>query len=211
MSQHDPLVSPETQSYATFLRNLRDRYPNLINLERELEKPAYKRDCKVRLIDLPPSAESGWEFHSAPELRKHLGTAETVTPARRCRIYVVENLSLEYITVIGNHFYLDPTIFAAQIRAQVWAEQPTENNTPPLLRHRYPRHSFTLRYKELRYFDEPIAGLDLVNNRAGRRITTTNTQEELSVFRHVGVVRRCLSFWCREGSNTGSWDGSTSV
>lgn len=211
MSQHGSPFSPEAQSYATFLRHLRDRYPKLINLERELVRPARKRDCRVRLIDLPTSSESGREFRSPSELREHLGAPEAVTPAKRCRIYVVENLSLEYITVIGNHFELDPTIFASQIQSQVWVERPTENNTPRLIRDRHPTQSFTLRYRELRYFDEQIGGLFLEDNMAGRKITTTTSREELSVFHHVGAVRRCVSFWCKQGSKLGVWDGNTPV
>jgi len=119
MSRHDSPVSPEARSYATFLRTLRNRYPKLINLERELEHPSHKRDCRVRLIDFPSSVESGREFHSPPELREHLEATKSLTSTQRCRIHVVENLSLEYITVLGTHFELDPTLFASQVQAQV--------------------------------------------------------------------------------------------
>ena len=206
----DSPISPEARSYATFLRNLRDRFPKLINVEHELIEPApHKRDCRVRLIDLPPSAETGREFHSPPELREHFGATEVATPAQGCRIYVVENLSLEYITVLGNHFELDPTIFASQIQSQVWSEHPRNNNTAPLIQDRHPMESFTLRYTELRYFLEPIAGISLVDNKAGRKITSTIARDELKVFHHVGAIRRCISFWCRKRPGTHFWDGNT--
>jgi hypothetical protein len=120
-------------------------------------------------------------------------------------------ISLEYITVLGTHFELDPTLFASQVQAQVWVERPTENNTPPLIQGRHPRQSFTLRYRELRYFEERIAGLYLVDNMAGRKITTSMGREELSVFHQVGAIRRCISFWCKQRSKTGFWDGNIPV
>lgn len=70
---HVPDISRTAQSYAIFLRDMHARYPNLINLTRELERPKYNRHCRVRLVDFPRSTETGHEFQSVQELHEHLG------------------------------------------------------------------------------------------------------------------------------------------
>lgn len=205
---HIPVTSPAAKSYAKFLRDMRARYPNLINLEHEFEHPKYNRDCRVCMI-VVPSEDPGHEFNTPQQLHDHLGKPEPVPSKPLCRVYVVENLTLEYIAVFGHQFNVDPTVFASQIRTANWEGELEGNNTPKLLLCREPNCLFTLRYGEVRLFNEPIAGLRLTDNKAGRVITVTTTHIEMKNFHHVGVVRRCISFWCKENSNIGCWDGNT--
>lgn len=205
-THHVPNASPTGLSYRTFLQGLiNSRYPNLINLERGLFK--YKRNCRVRLIEIPRPGGIDHEFKSPEELCDHLGKPEPTPPAPRCRIYIVENLTLEYVAAFGFHLSVDPTVFASQIRTAAWEGQPDENNTPKLLFCKDPDQSFTIRYGELRLFNDHIAGLRLTDNKAGRRIATTNPVDDLFTFFHVGLVRRAISFWCQE-SYPGCWDGN---
>jgi len=199
--------SPATLSYATFLRDLRTRYPNLINLEREFEDPNFNGFSCVRMFDVRQTGETGHEFKTLKELCDHLGNTDSVPPAPRCTVYVVENPKLEYMATFGRHFNVDPTIFASQNRTANWEGKPEENNTPKLLLCREPNQSFTLRYGEVRYFDEIVAGLRLTDVSAGRVITVTTKHKELLNFHHVGVVRHCISFWCKE-NQASCWDGN---
>lgn len=205
---HVPDASRTAQSYAIFLRDMHARYPNLINLIRELKHPNYNRHCRVRLVDFPRSTDTGHEFHSVQELHDHLGKSEAAPTAPRCTVYVVENLNLEYIAAFGYHFNVDPTVFATQIRTANWESNAEGNNTPKLLLCRDPNRSFTLRYAEPRYFDDHIVGLKLTDDSAGRRITVTTPASGLKDSTHVGLVRRCISFWCGE-IHTNCYDGIT--
>jgi len=203
-SQYVPAVSPDAQSYARFLQKMGAKYPTLMNLEHELRK--FDRHCRVRLIDFPRSPES-CEFHTLQELNEYLDKPEPGPLAPRCRVYVLENLTLEYIAIFGHHFNVDPTVFAEQAQRMNWADFPNENYTPKLHLRRDPNRSFTLRYSELRLFAESVAGLKLVDSSAGRVVTVTTRANHLSRFHRVGIVRRCISFWCTKIKKDG-WEGN---
>ena len=193
--------------YVKLLRTLTGRYPSLMNLDFSNEMAMMNRSCRVGMIEVPGYEGTDHKFESPQELHDHLAKQELVPPAPRCRVYIVENLDIEYIAAFGYHFKMDPTVFASQVRTANWVFRPNDNITPKLLQCRDPKRSFVLRYGELRFFKEYIAGLPLTDYTAGRRIfTVTKSMPELSNFGHVGIVRRCISFWCQE-SYPGCWDG----
>ena len=184
---------------------MRQRYPSLINLERQFPNNG---SCRIGLIELPSPEKRLSEFHSPQELRDHLNKPESAAAIPWCRVYVLENLNLEYITVLGRHFDVDPTIFARQYRKMTWEAKPDENNTPQLLLCGDPDLSFTLRYSELRQFDRSIAGTKLTDSRTGRILTSPNKAKDFELFHTVGIVRCCISFWCAESSNKACWNGT---
>jgi hypothetical protein len=164
---------------------------------------------RVRLIEVPRSGDkASQEFGSVQELSAHLARAESNPLAQRCRVYVVEGLGSEYVDFLGRHFGIDPTLLAYQIGPANWEGKQWANNTPKLLLSQEPRQTFTLRYGELRSFEETLAGLVLRDSVAGRKIfSIKNSAGVLSDFTKVGLLRRCISFWCRE-SYAGCWDGN---
>jgi len=208
-----PDASPNAEWYRKFLQDMRARYPSLVHLGRLLEDPWYNpkypvnRKCRVRMIDLPHSEESGREFETIKDLNDHLKEVEAAPRSKRCRVYVVENLTLEYIAAFGYHFNVDPTVFARQVRTANWEDHPEQNNTPKLLLRSDPKHSFSLRYSELRLFKERVADLELLDCSAGRVITVTTSASHLYKFHHVGIVRRSISFWCKERPNNDGGEG----
>lgn len=206
---NNPSLSDDVKSYKRVLRHMRQRYPSLINLEGDF--PKYKGSCRVRMIEFPRAGEGDREFDSPQELRDHLGNLASTVTAPWYRVYVLENLNIEYIAVLGDHFNVDPTIFATQFRKANWEGNPEENNTPKLLLRMDPNRSFTLRYSELRLFNKSIAGKLLKDTITGRVLTTPNTAKYLEMFHKVGIVRRCVSFWCDESSNKGCWYGTLAV
>lgn len=201
-----PGASPSAQSYAKFLHDTSNIYPILRNLESEL--PKYNRTCRVRLIDVPPSRENGHEFKTPQELNDHLAQQQLIPPAPRCRVYVVENLNLEYISVVGYHLNLDPTVFAKQVGAPNRNPKGRPNVTSKLFHRRDPQRSFTLPYGELRHFAEHIGGRRLTDDRAGRRMATSERFHGQDEFCNLGLIKRCISFWCKENPHTYCWDGT---
>ena len=202
-----PSASQSAQSYSKLLRDMSKRYSILTNLESEL--PKYNRTCRVRMIDVPPSQENAYEFKTPQELNDHLGQQELIPPAPRCRVYVIENLNLDYITVFGHHFKVDPTLFARQVGTPNGGNR-NPNGTPNLFHHRDRQRSFTLPYGELRYFTEHVGGRRLTDNRAGRRIATSERYHRQDEFCNVGLVKRNISFWCRQSPPKDCWDGMCS-
>jgi len=193
------------ERYAQLLRNLCKRYPSLINLEELLPNTklnlGYIRNCRVRMIDVGLPVHQVSQFDDDPDLLlAHLKQTEAAGAVHQ-RIYVLENLTLAHIALFGTFFDIDPCIFASQIRTANWEEKPTKNNTPKLLSSRNPARSFSLRYNELRLFQDPLSNR-LMDIHAGRRITSTRLRR---VFANVGLVKKCATFWCREMLN--SWDG----
>jgi len=89
----------------------------------------YNPKCRVRMIDLPHSEESGREFKNIKDLNDHLKGLEAVPWGQRCRVYVVvENLTLEYIAAFGYYLNVDPTFFARQIRTANWDPVKHQNS-----------------------------------------------------------------------------------
>ena len=196
--------------YAGFLRAMRCRYPGLINLEELLSKGnasrTYTRECRIAMVEVPSDGQpcgAPVSFESPESLRSHLLQTASPQESVHRRVYVLENLNLGYIEVFGTHFNIDPCIFATQIRTTNWTAKNDENNTPKLLSCRDPMVSFTLRYNELRIFDDPIhGGPRLIDASAGRQIDTARGMED---FERIGLVRRCASFWSQKKEN--GWDG----
>jgi len=201
-------VSPNAQSYAKMLHDLSKRYPFLVNLEKELSK--YKRACRIRMINIPPSPDNGHEFKTPQELNEYLGQLQvSIPPDPRCRVFVVENLTLEYISVFGHHFNIDPTIFAKQVGTSKGANGSLNWNTSPkLFGQRDTQRSFTLPYIELREFAQHIGGRRLTDNRAGRRIATSEIYYRTENFCHTGLVKHLISCWCKESTHKNCWDGT---
>lgn len=195
-----------TEEYMSFVKALRERYPNLINLERHLPKFT-DRPCRVREICIPPlSGETGPEFTDPQELRDYLGKRQPNVPGQ-CRVYVLENLDNDFVAVFGQHFNIDPTFFATHVRTTVWEGSPFGNNTPKLLRLRDPDRSFILRYSELRLFDQDIKEKRLLDSKGRgkyqaslRYIITPSESDYLKNFWRVGLARRCISLWSEESS-----------
>jgi hypothetical protein len=212
--------SSDREDTVETLRALVDRYPNLAHIfgvealrlhgpvdgRLSLQRDVFiRRHCRVRLIQLPYSDETTREFSTFRELDHFLLTPP---PAQSRRIFVVENVDLSHIVSFQRHFQMDPTVFASQMRTTTWVANPHDNNTQKLLLSRDPLQTFTLRYGELREFAESIAGLQLTESRAGRKIFgVKRSPGALTAFSKVGLVRRCISFWCRESNGGASYDG----
>jgi len=204
-------MSADTQGYANYIRELSRSYPNLVNLEELLPqskaKRLYRRECRITLMERTSPGgplEAPRSLDSPEVLRQHLERASHESSLDRQRIYLVENLSLPYIALLGSHFNIDPNVFATQIRSAHWEGKPTENNTPKLPSCREPAKWFTLRYNEVRMFTDDISSLKLVADNSARRVTSSKLYK--ANFAHVGVIRHCGSFWCRETHGRG-WDG----
>ncbi|KAF2187149.1 hypothetical protein K469DRAFT_663185 [Zopfia rhizophila CBS 207.26] len=186
---------------------------SLIGSNPGLEKPDPKNkdhplkpgNATVVLLEAPASGQPGFkkqQFKNSSELKRHFHTADHDHSLRR--VYIMEGLAQDYISLIGGHFFIDPTFFLRQERTCVWSNKftPTRDALPqPSLLD--PESSFHLQFCELRHFKQKVPNEPYFCHRTGRHVgMNASRQEEDST---TAILRRKVSFWCRETTN-GGWD-----
>lgn len=140
-------------------------------------------------------------FVNSTELREHL---ELPQQEARRRIYIMEGLAPDYVSVIGGHFYQHPCFFQKQERTCVWSNDFTPVSDalqqPSLLS---PDKYFHLQYCELRQFNKALENRYYFCQRTRRHVgmTAPRHKEEST----TGILRRKVSWWCRE-TVLGGWD-----
>jgi hypothetical protein len=72
-------------------------------------------------------------------------------PTKTRRIFIVEGAARNFVHVLGTHFNMDPSLFAAQKRQGSWVF-PYRERTLKLPSASNPTKSFLIRYPELVYF-----------------------------------------------------------
>lgn len=112
------------------------------------------------------------------------------------RLFILEDLTPEYVDLLGNHLHVDPLVFASQINTWRFLNTGTvAQRTLPSLNN--PQKSLSVRYPELRTFRDTLNDWRwtfAVNRRKidpwfplqGGRVKTPDK---------VALVRRNMSFW----------------
>jgi hypothetical protein len=171
--------------------------------------PLKKGNALVVLLDSPATGQPDYTkphpFKHSAELREHFERS----PRDHCRrrIYLMEGLAPDYVSVIGGHFFMEPTFFQRQERTCVWSNDFTPVSDalpqPSLLS---PNKSFHLQYCELRQFNKALENRYYFCQRTRRHVgmTPPRHKEEST----TGILRRKISWWCRETAN-GGWDGGS--
>jgi hypothetical protein len=169
--------------------------------------PLKKGNALVVLLDSPATGRPDYtkphHFVNSGELREHFENSPR-NHARR-RIYLMEGLAPDYVSVIGGHFFMEPTFFQRQERTCVWSNDFTPVSDalpqPSLLS---PDKSFHLQYCELRQFNKALENRYYFCERTRRHVgmTPARHKEEST----TGILRRKISWWCRDTTN-GGWDG----
>lgn len=146
------------------------------------------------------------EFKSPQDLRKHFASVPSTTPASpRRRIYIMEGLAKDYISILGGHFFMDPSFFQRQERTCVWSNDftPTSDMLPQPSS-LDPDQSFHLQYCELRQFTKAIENRYHFCKRTRRHVGMTPPRHKEDST--TGILRRKVSWWCRNLEG-GGWDG----
>ncbi|KAH8671428.1 hypothetical protein BX600DRAFT_434535 [Xylariales sp. PMI_506] len=121
----------------------------------------------------------------------------------RRRVMILEGLNPNFISVLGEHFSLHPSLFIEHERVVVMNRKGLgENDGMPLPSVAGRRDHMVMKYFEPTVFSEPPSGFRLVCGSTGRHI---GVSREYGEFSEVGIVRRKCSVWTRE-SKDGSWD-----
>jgi hypothetical protein len=194
--------------YQDYIRDLSSSNPSLKKPDPNNAKLS-KDNALVVLLDASVSDAPTFartEFRCAENLRKHFFSIENETPSKaHRRIYIMEGLAKDYISILGGHFFMDPAFFQRQERTCVWSNEftPTSDMIPQPSS-LDPDQSFHLQYCELRQFTKAIENRYHFCERTRRHVgMTPPRQKEDST---IGILRRKVSWWCRT-TEDGSWDG----
>ena len=190
--------------YQTAIVSLFAKYPNLRNRDWKVPK-GY--ECEVytgKLVLLEIQAKQNAQETFFQDLHHVRGWFRD-QPAlhSRNRVYLMDCMPPNTVSVIGEHFGINPTVFMRQQRTALWEFGHDRGNTPSLPSSQGPCKSFTIEYCELRYISTPIRGPSLRCRENSRHI---NVSRNNGAFDQTGIVHRKATFWSRRNV-AGGWDG----
>lgn len=137
------------QPYWDTLTALRSRYPAINSLQNGVRHWHPQRG-RASVLEFYPGEVRSRDFEDVQDLQHYFHHV----PHSRCenRLYLLEDLTLDYIEAFGSQFWIDPYLFAAQSWAYHWAGNQYASMPRRLPSEQDPKRLFTLRYFEVRRF-----------------------------------------------------------
>lgn len=193
--------------------------PDLRFLAKELKRSRSVKDTKKGRVAVlkfsndsaaPEKVDDTKELQMDLEKRKEDGV---------CRLYILEDISHEYVEIFCSQLPLDPSFFARHLRVTRWESSSHASNAPPLPSSTIDGvQSFLLRYPDLVVFPPDFKSYpkDEIKDRRCyfcdchlyREITFTRLPVRNFPPDRVGVIRRKLSFWSLKRDNE-AWVGKS--
>jgi hypothetical protein len=134
---------------------------------------------------------------------KDLSTYLTSPASLDCsrQMFILEDLSVDFINLLGPYLQIDPTLFVSHLRDTHWKEDTGRGLPQGLPSFQDQRSFLTIKYYEPRIFEiESIENLRAYG-------APVNVKRQVTFCDHkVGLVRQQVSFWSRAKAN-GGWDG----
>jgi hypothetical protein len=193
--------------YGSFVSSMRYRNPILAKLDEVLTRQGPSaEDGRAAVIELHDSHVAVHRPRTSSELLDYMANLEQAPPPScNRRLYLLEGLPPNYVEILGSRLRIDPDVFARQIDCGYLSILKDARDIPLLPSHPTSKHSFSLRYHELRDFGENIDSFELICANQPRRISTTKWKGK---FDGIGIVRRKVTFWSRMNGAEG-WDGAS--
>lgn len=120
---------------------------------------------------------------------------------------MMEGLAPDFVSVIGGHFFMEPTFWLRQERTCVWSNDFTPVSDalpqPSLLN---PDKSFHVQYCELREFNKALENKPFFCKRTRRHVGMTAPRHGVDENSTTAIMRRKVSWWCDKYDKDG-WDG----
>jgi hypothetical protein len=194
-------------SYGSLVSSMRFRNPILAKLDEVLTRQGpSSEDGRAAVIELHDNQVALHRLHTSNELLDYMANLEqSPPPSCNRRLYLLEGLPSNHIEILGSRLRIDPDVFARQIDCGELAILKDARDIPMLPSHPTSKHSFSLRYNELRDFGENIDSFELRCTNQRRRISTTKWEGK---FDGMGIVRRKATFWSRMNGAKG-WNGAS--
>ena len=226
-------LNMDNYPYLRRVQRLKNSYPALNSFLDKLLKPKDEGSIAVENAYMerygrPPGRCCVLEFQtdqvlpqvfgSVDELRQYLNkTTDSTTSAKPLhRLFILEDIQIDYVEALGSSLGVDPLVFAEQMNTWNFTDVKSVGHRalPSLMR---PEKAFNLRYYELRALP-PRQGLPVYSNKmtfaANRRYYEAWINIDgpsMPTVQHAGFVRRCASFWTSQNMNdlsdTTGWNG----
>lgn len=213
-------ASPNSQPYVNLIKQLSEKgHPDLKFLSKELQRQnegTHAERSRTRVLEYstaggPPLEKTSEEpFPSSKALQEYLnGTSR----ASCNRLYILEDISTNYVELFGSHFEIEPSFWALHLRTTDRETSKTAGDVSALPSIRNLDTSFSLIYPEYSVIDDPIAKLtdDPQILDAKSLFADCNLYRKITMIRPgefydgIAAVNRRASFWSRVNKG-GSWD-----
>ncbi|KAL5411397.1 hypothetical protein PMIN06_001556 [Paraphaeosphaeria minitans] len=194
----------------SYLQNIQRSYPQHPSLKLLKTLPILPEHAsRIKILEFREGTITELEIHKLPQLDAYWATERS--PTCRGRLYLVEDISIPWMSSLGNHFDIDPRFFAEYLkldldRTQNFLEGYHTMRRLPSLRSTVTFTTFV--YHEIRTFDGHAPRREdyeiLTRDNVARLVTTVDHHCE----RATGMIRRNMSVWWRPSSDPASpWDG----
>ncbi|KAH7135216.1 hypothetical protein B0J11DRAFT_155114 [Dendryphion nanum] len=198
-------------SYLQSLKNHTSRLPSLKLLNALPHVPEHPARIKVLEYD-DNNRISELDIRNLKHLEAYLTTpppppsSSTEKYKPTTRFYLIEDISLPYVSLIGSHFHIDPRFFTSYLkfdpdRTQNFLQNYHTMRRLPSLRPRDQYETFV--YHEIRTFDGPAPRREeyeiLTKDNVRRLVTTVDHHNGA----FTGLVRRNLGVWWKERGGEG--------
>ena len=207
------MSSYKESSYYQTIESVCNRYPDLISFRDFLRKhqtPRAPRHSHGRatVLELRAGGVVREDFrNNVNKLEEYFESTRKSTCKHR--LYLLEDLSPEYVEAFGSHFWMDPCFFAAQEAIVHWTGTKHDNGFPQKLPSvRRPDPFYTLRYYEtIKLAQRPPRKASIrVWSNLYQRIERAKLDFPENEEDKIYMVRRNASFWSRP-TREGGWDG----
>ena len=206
-------IHQSRQPYHSYVHNLSKRWRHLQHLDNFMDNHEMQSgsisDTHVAVIDICDEAQIDAKFTSVVNLSTFLDNA----PQRECsRLFLVENISRDFIEYLGSHFDMDPAVFSSHIYGFDWFGRCSSATTVPSL----PSELRTQEFVHFRYLEaRPVrsAADDLVNV-DGLPCFNCNILRKFSVMTlsstryPIGFARRHVTVWMKKHGEK-YWTGAS--
>jgi hypothetical protein len=206
-------IPQSRQPYHSYVHNLSKRWRHLQHLDDFMDKHETQSgsisDTHVTIIDICDGCrqrDSG--FTSVVNLSAFLNN----TPPKQCsRLFLVENISRDFIEYLGSHFDIDPAMFSSHIYGFDWFGRCSSATTVPSL----PSGLRTQEFAHFRYLEaRPVrAGINDPVNVDGLPCFNCNILRKFSVMTlsstryPIGFARRHVTVWMKNHGES-YWTGN---
>ena len=216
-STHFGSISQDGIAYHNYVHSLSTRWPLLQQLDVFMNDPfgrSIRRGNPRPRVAVLEFSHTGiapeMEFTSAYDFRMFLDQSAQAT-----RLFLVEDLSLELIEILGGHFDVDPLFFATHLWQNDWYNRHSSPATVPYSYTRTQEQSFHhFRYLEGRPLAAPagvkypITRLPCWDSNILRKMTIMNLGSTRQL---IGFARRHITIWMKPHDNEETWTGSSNI
>lgn len=184
-------------------------YTELRYLRNELRRAqgtSHAERSRASVLELSTGRPVHKPFQSSIDLEKYLSSS---VQEPQNRLYILEDISTNYVEVFGSHFSIEPSFWARHLRTTNWETSTTAGKVTPLPSMNKGGHVWSLVYLEATYVEGPSFGKFHCPTAL---FADTNLYRQVNMIQPgrfydgVATVCRRASFWSRTNSDRG-WDG----